>query len=81
MELPCIVTDVNGSREIIEHELNGLIVPPHQVAPLHAAMERLLCDSCLRARLASRARPAISSRFEQGFVRQCLLNFYRDILS
>lgn len=81
MELPCIVTDVNGSREIIEHELNGLIVPPHQVAPLHAAMERLLCDSGLRAHLASRARPAISSRFEQGFVRQCLLNFYRDILS
>ena len=80
MGLPCIVTDVNGSREIIENGVNGLIVPPQQVSPLHAAMKQLLTDAPLRERMAAQARPMVASRFEQSFVRQCLLDFYREIL-
>lgn len=80
MGLPAIVTDINGSREIIEHGRNGLIVPPRRSAPLAAAMKRLFDDDALRRSLATPARPMIASRFEQSYVRACLKAFYRSLL-
>lgn len=78
--LPNIVTDINGAREIVIDGENGLIVPPRTVQPLYAAMERILTDPALRARLSSNARPMIASRFEKGFVRKCLMDFYKEVM-
>ena len=80
MELPCIVTDINGSREIITDGYNGLIVPPKDEKALYGAMKDLLYDSSKRQALASASRGRVAERFEQGFVRKCLYDFYREIL-
>ena len=40
MDLPCIVTDINGSREIIENGVNGLIIPSKSTESLYQAMEK-----------------------------------------
>ena len=80
MGLPCIVTDINGSREIVEEGKNGIIVPPKDVDALYQAMKRMIEDDLIRKSMAEHARPMIASRFEQGFVRQCLLDFYEEIL-
>lgn len=80
MGLPSIVTDINGSREIIEHGRNGIIVPPKDARALLQAMERMLTDTAMRCRMAQEARPMIASRFERGFVQQCQINFYQEIL-
>lgn len=79
--LPQIVTDINGSREIIEDGKNGLIVLSKTVKPLYDAMERILNDSALRDELRKNARPMIESRFEKNFVQDCLINYYKEILS
>lgn len=79
--LPQIVTDINGSREIIEDGKNGLIVPSKTVKPLYDAMERIINDSALRDELRRNARPMIESRFEKSFVQECLINYYKEILS
>lgn len=80
MGLPCIVTDINGSREIIENGRNGVVIAPKDLDALFAAMERLLVDAALTAEMSRNARPMIESRFEQSFVRQCLLDFYDEIM-
>ncbi len=80
MGLPSIVTDINGSREIIKDGVNGLIIPSKDTAALYEAMEKMLTDDALRSELASQARGLIASRYEQGFVRQCLKDFYREVL-
>lgn len=80
MGLPSIVTDINGSNEIIVDGKNGLIVPPLDSDALYSAMVRILTDGDLYAHLASNARPMIVSRYEQGFVRKCLKDFYKDII-
>lgn len=80
MGLPCIVTDINGSREIVEEGKNGIIVPPKDADALYQAMKRMIEDDLIRKSMAEHARPMIASRFEQGFVRQCLLDFYEEIL-
>ena len=80
MGLPSIVTNINGSREIIQDGINGMIVPPHDANALYKAMTKMIKDVELRNQMAGNARGMIASRFEQGFVRKCLYDFYDEIL-
>lgn len=79
MGLPSIVTDINGSREIITDGINGLIVPPRDADALYNAMCKILDDNCFRESVASVCREMIASRFEEGKVRAHLLIFYSEI--
>jgi len=81
MGLPSIVTDINGSREIIIHGEIGLIVPSKDVDALYMAMKQVLLDTDAREKMASNARPYIDSRFEKSFVQKCLIDFYEEILN
>lgn len=81
MGLPSIVTDINGSREIIVEGKNGLIIPSKDADALYEAMTKMLEDKSMRHQMAEAARPMIGSRFEQGFVQQCLLDYYDEILN
>ncbi len=81
MGLPSIVTDINGSREIIIEGKNGTIVPPRDAKSLLQAMRRLVLDKPMASRMASVSRQLIASRFEQSYVRQCLKDYYKEILS
>lgn len=80
MGLPSIVTDINGSREIIENGQNGLVVQPKDVEALAEAMARMMTDNQQRAQMAAHARPMIESRFEKEYVMKCMLDFYKEIL-
>lgn len=80
MGLPSIVTDINGSREIIEDGVNGLIIPSKDKDALLSAMTKVLYDRELLSYMKSNARPMIESRFEQSFVQKCLLDFYDEIM-
>lgn len=79
MGLPSIVTDINGSREIIRHGENGLIIPPRDAEQLLKAMKYLVEHADERIRMASAARGLIVNRFEQKFVRKCQIEFYKQI--
>ena len=79
MELPCIVTDINGSREIIEHGKNGVIIPSKDVDALYDAMKEIVQNREKTTYYASNARTMIADRFEQSFVRTCLYEFYEEI--
>lgn len=81
MGLPSIVTDINGSREIVENEKNGLIVPSKNADALYNAMERMLTDDAARKTMKDNARPMIASRFEKNFVQKCQIEFYERILN
>jgi glycosyltransferase involved in cell wall biosynthesis len=81
MELPSIVTDINGSREIIEDGRNGLIVPARDEQALFEAMKWIVEHDEERNAMAAHARPMIASRYEQGYVRGCLKNYYKEIFA
>jgi glycosyltransferase involved in cell wall biosynthesis len=53
--LPVIASDVGGVSDVLEHEQNGLLVPPEDAAALAAAIGRL-DDGKLRAALGRAAR-------------------------
>lgn len=81
MGLPSVVTDINGSREIIINNENGLIVPSKDSDALYEAMKLMVVDSFAREKMAANARPLIESRFEKSFVQGCLIKFYEEILN
>ena len=81
MGLPSIVTDINGSREIIIDGQNGIIIPSRDEEALYQAMKRFVEHPDEAATMAAQARPLIASRYEQGYVRQCLYDFYHEILN
>ena len=80
MNLPCIVTDINGSREIIVDGENGMIVPPRDAEALYRAMKTMLTTDDKRNNMARKARKLIADRYEQSFVRKCLYDFYDEVL-
>ena len=81
MGLPSIVTDINGSREIVENGKNGVIIPSKDTIALYDAMKKMIEDRETYKHMATNARPMIESRFEQGYVLGCLLDFYDEIMS
>lgn len=80
MGLPCIVTDINGSREIIVDGENGVIVPSQNTDALFDAMLNMVNNREERERMAGNARKMVADRYEQSFVRKCLYDFYDEIL-
>jgi len=80
MELPGIVTDINGCNEIITHQYNGLIIPPKDTIALQKAMEKILTDKGLYIQMKKNARPIIVDKYRQEMVWEALLEEYRRLL-
>ena len=54
--VPCVSFDcASGPREIVEHDVNGLLVTPESVGGLSAALLRLASDDDLRGKLGQGA--------------------------
>jgi glycosyltransferase involved in cell wall biosynthesis len=60
---PIVATSVGGIPEVVVDEQSGLLVPPDDPNRLADAIERLLSNPALRARLAERAR-TVAATFE-----------------
>lgn len=79
MELPSIVTDINGCNEIIVDGENGVIIPPKDEKALLGAMQIFLSDTEKVGKMTRNARAMIKSRYEQQVVWEALLEEYRKL--
>lgn len=61
---PVVATAVGGIPEIVRDGENGLLVPPHDVGALAAAIHRIVHDDGLRASLANAAAPSVEALAE-----------------
>ncbi|HMM16031.1 MAG TPA: glycosyltransferase family 4 protein [Petrimonas sp.] len=81
MDLPSIVTDINGCNEIIIEGENGVIIPAKDAEALRTAMRQFLDNPDNTEKMASRSRKMIVERYEQQAVWEALLEEYRALLS
>lgn len=79
MELPSIVSNINGCNEIIIQKENGLIIPVKDEKILLEAMSAVMEDIVLYEHLKANARLMIVNRYEQTVVWKALLNEYEKI--
>lgn len=80
MDLPSVVTDINGCNEVIEEGCNGLIIPPRDAVALKKAMLQMVEKREETKAMARDARKVIIERFEQHEVWQALLERYRRMV-
>lgn len=52
-----VVSEMGGLPELVRNRVDGLVVPPHRVDPLHGALKRFVDDPTLAKRLAGAAPP------------------------
>jgi glycosyltransferase involved in cell wall biosynthesis len=77
--LPIVTTDWPGCREIVEHGVNGLLVPIRNPAALSAALETLVRDAGLRRAMGLRGRErAVGDYSLDSVIRRTLL-LYREL--
>jgi phosphatidyl-myo-inositol dimannoside synthase len=61
--VPIVAAAAGGSTDLVENEINGLLVPPHDPEQLAKALRRLLCDDALRSRLGRRGMEKVHSQY------------------
>ena len=61
--LPVISTPLGGIPEMIEHEINGELVPEHDPAAICAAMERLIADPVRARKFGDRGQEMAREKF------------------
>lgn len=79
MNLPCLVTDISGSNEIIIQNENGIILPIKNEIAIFEAMKLIFEDRNLFLKLKQNARIQIESRFQQELVWKTLLQEYKRL--
>ncbi len=60
---PLIATDIPGTREAVQHEKNGLLVPAGDDATLAVAIERVFADEALRLQLITGGQESLRATF------------------
>lgn len=78
MGLPSIVTDINGSNEIIIEGENGTIVPARDSEALQATMQKFLDEPEYVRDMAGKARELITSRYKQRDIWDATLTLYHE---
>jgi glycosyltransferase involved in cell wall biosynthesis len=77
MELPSIVTNINGCNEIIIEGQNGTIIPVKDSDALYLAMNKVVEVVEFRTKLQQNSI-MILSRYEQQLVWDAILEEYKD---
>jgi glycosyltransferase involved in cell wall biosynthesis len=60
--LPVVVSDSGGPKELVQHEMNGLITKSRDVEDFARAIRTLVTDPTLRKRMAKSARNSVIDR-------------------
>jgi glycosyltransferase involved in cell wall biosynthesis len=77
---PVVATSVGGASDAVEHGETGLLVPPRQPAQLAAALETLLDDPALRARMGAAGQRRARERYHASSVIPRLEALYEELL-
>ena len=75
-----VTTDMPGCREIVEHGVTGLLVAPRDPVGLADAIERLIRDPDLRARMGAAGRALVEREFSEDYTVAQTLAVYRRLL-
>ena len=75
--LPIVVSDVAGVPTLVQHEVNGLLVPPADPAAIAEAVNRLIRDGDLRRRLIATGNRAARAHTADSHARKIALGLVK----
>jgi glycosyltransferase involved in cell wall biosynthesis len=78
---PIVTTSSPGCREAVAPGVTGLLVPPRDAVSLAGAIETLLSDAPLRARMGRNGRALAARHFSTRRVLEANLDLHREALA
>ena len=75
-----VTTNVPGCRDVVEHGINGLLVPARDVIELACALETLINDAPMRKRMGREGRKRAVAEFSSEIIIRETLNAYGTAL-
>jgi len=78
--LPVVATPVGGSKDILIHDQNGLLIKPGDEKGLLAALNKLMSDNIYAETLGQCALQTIRTNFDQEVVTRSYLELFNNIL-
>jgi glycosyltransferase involved in cell wall biosynthesis len=79
-EAALVTTDVTGCREVVSHDVDGLLVPVRNAQAIADAIRRLHEDPALRRRLGVAARGKALREFDERIVIEKTLAVHEELL-
>ena len=80
MEKPIITSDVTGWREIIDHGINGILVPLKDTKALELAIIFLIRNRNIANQYGKKIRLKVQERFDIRIINQKTIDIYKKIL-
>ena len=77
---PVVATSISGTDEAVVDGVTGLLVPPSDAGALAAALNRVLSDRDLAARLANAGRTAVNEKFSSEIMVRNTAQLYEELL-
>jgi len=78
--LPIITTDAIGCREVVEHGVNGLLVPLRDATALATAIRQLHDDPQECQRMGQAGRAKVLAEFDERHIIEQTLAVYRELV-
>ena len=79
--LPIVATNIRGCRQVVDHEVNGLLVEVSSPDELADALIRLVCDDSRRSDMSEAAAEKAVREFDQQRVIDRTLATYSRLLT
>ena len=76
---PVVATDIRGSREEVEHNVTGKIVPPREAKPLADAIRGILMDKEAALKMGRAGRKRVEEEFNEEMVLDKEVEIYKGL--
>jgi glycosyltransferase involved in cell wall biosynthesis/ribosomal protein S18 acetylase RimI-like enzyme len=75
--LPLVLTDIRGCRQVVDHGVNGFLVPVQDPNSMAEAINSLVDDGALRRRMGKASAKKASLEFDEERVVETVMETYR----
>lgn len=81
MQKPVVATNIPGSREVVKHNINGLLCSPNDANDLFAQMEKMfLMDNEQREKMGAAGRTLMLEQFDERIIIDHYFKFLEEIM-
>lgn len=78
--LPCVVSNIGGLPESVEHGINGFLTPPDDIDAMSKAIIKLIINNSLRQEMSQQSLRIFIEKFSYSIWRQKMDELYTNII-
>lgn len=78
---PIVTTDIPGCREIVKHNVNGILIPKHNSIALAEALLLLISKPYLRKKMGIRGRKMVEKYFSEEIIVNKTMSIYNELIT